>query len=254
MPLTRRAFLNLAAGGLATDLLLRTAQARDAEAPAIKALVFDAFPIFDPRPIFLLAEEFFPGKGAELSNLWRIRQFEYQWLRALAGRYVDFWQATDDALLFSANALKLELSAQERSQLMEGYLKLKAWPDVPAALHSLTDSGMRLGILSNATAEILDAGISNSELTGVFEHVLSTDALRLYKPDPRAYQMAADVFALPREKIGFVAFAGWDVAGAKWFGYPTFWVNRLKSPIEELGVSPDAMVGTVAELVQLFQK
>jgi len=254
MPLSRRDFLNLAAGGLASDLLPRMARADGANTPEIKALVFDAFPIFDPRPVFLLAEELFPGKGADLSNLWRIRQFEYQWLRALAGHYVDFWQATDDALVFSANALKLDLSTPKRTQLMEAYLNLKAWPDVSSALHSLKDSGLRLGMLSNATTTILEAGIRNSGLTGLFEHVLSTDTLETYKPDPRAYQMAVDAFGVGREEIAFVAFAGWDVAGAKWFGYPTFWVNRPNAPLEELGVSPDKTVGTVAELVPLVRK
>ena len=254
MPLSRRDFLNLSAGGLAAHLLLRPSRARASERQQIRALVFDAFPILDPRPVFLLAEALYPGQGADLSNLWRIRQFEYQWLRALSGHYVDFWQATEDALVFSANALKLELPAQKRSQLMEAYLKLKVWQDVPSALHSLRGSGIRLGVLSNATAEMLESGLRNSDLTDLFEHVLSTDALRTYKPDSRAYQMAVDAFGLPREEIGFVAFAGWDVAGAKWFGYPTFWVNRLKSSREELGVSPDVTVGTVAELVVLLQK
>ena len=254
MPLSRRDFLNLAAGGITTGDLLRTSRAHCATTPKIRALVFDAFPIFDLRPVFMLAEELFPGKGADLSNIWRIRQFEYQWLRALSGHYVDFWRATDDALVFSANTLKLELPTQKRNQLMEAYLQLKAWPDVPSALHSLRDARIELAILSNATGKILDAGIRNSALTGLFAHVLSTDTLRTYKPDPRAYQMAIDAFGLPREEIGFVAFAGWDVAGAKWFGYPTFWVNQLNAPIEELGISADATSGTLAELVLLLQK
>ena len=254
MPLSRRDFLSLAASSLTPDLLLRTSRARASETTQIRALVFDAFPILDLRPVFLLAEELFPGRGAELSNLWRIRQFEYQWLRALSGQYVDFWQATDDALVYSATTLKLELSTRNRTELMQAYLQLKVWPDVPSALHSLRASGVRLGVLSNATAKILEAGIRNSGLTSLFEHVLSTDTLSTYKPDPRAYQMALDAFRLPREEIGFSAFAGWDVAGAKWFGYPTFWVNRLKAPPEELGVSPDATVGSVADLVTLLQK
>jgi 2-haloacid dehalogenase len=83
----------------------------------------------------------------------------------------------------------------------------------------------------------------------VFEHALSTDSIRVYKPDPRAYQMAVDAFGLGREEIGFAAFAGWDVAGAKWFGYPTFWVNRLNAPVEELGVAPDATGATLTDLV-----
>ena len=95
---------------------------------------------------------------------------------------------------------------------------------------------MRLGFLSNFTPAMLDAAIRSSGLGGVFEHVLSTDRVRTYKPDPRAYQLGLDAFRLPREQIVFAAFAGWDAAGAKRFGYPTYWVNRLQAPPEELGV------------------
>jgi 2-haloacid dehalogenase len=222
--------------------------------PRIKALAFDAFPILDPRSIFERAERLFPGKGVELSNVWRIRQFEYQWLRALAGHYADFWRSTEDALVFSANALKLDLPAEKRDQLMAEYLKLKVWPDVPSTLQSLSNAGIRLALLSNATSAILNAGIKNSELDGVFEHVLSTNSARVYKPDPRAYQMAVDAFGLGREEIGFVAFAGWDVAGAKWFGYPTFWMNRLNAPLEEFGLVPDATGGTLTELIAFLDR
>lgn len=85
--------------------------------------------------------------------------------------------------------------------------------------------------------------IDSAGLGGIFEQRLSTDAIRTYKPDPRAYQMGIDAFGLRLDQIGFVAFGGWDAAGAKSFGYTTFWVNRLGLPVEELGISPDG-VGT----------
>lgn len=252
MRIGRRNFLRFAAAGAVIHAVAPTRTSNAATLPRIRALAFDAFPILDPRPIFARVELLFPGKGAEMSNLWRARQFEYQWLRALGGHYVDFWQATEDALVFSAKTLKLHLAPEQRDQLMAEYLKLKAWPDVPSSLQSFIDAGIRLALLSNATSAILDTGIRNSGLDGVFEHVLSTDRSRVYKPDPHAYQMAVDAFGLGREEIGFVAFAGWDVAGAKWFGYPTFWVNRLNVPLDELGVVPDARVETLSELAALF--
>jgi len=249
MSLNRREFLNLAAAGVITGLMASSPLARAATSSKIKAIAFDAFPIFDPRPVFALAEQLFPGKGAELSNAWRTRQFEYQWLRALSGRYADFWQTTEDALVFSGELLKLDLTTDKRKQLMDAYLGLKAWPDVLPALQSLKEAGIRLAFLSNATSKILDAGIKNSGLEGVFEHVLSTDKIKTYKPDPRAYQMAIDAFNLKREEILFVPFAGWDAAGAKSFGYTTFWVNRLNLPVEKLGVIPDAVGQNLTDLV-----
>jgi 2-haloacid dehalogenase len=246
MRLNRREYLQRAAAGMTTGVMASTALARDVR--TIKSVAFDAFPIFDPRPIPALAERLLPGKGAALSDLWRTRQFEYQWLRALSGRYADFWQSTEDALTFAAKALKIDLTREGREELMAAFLKLKAWPDVPSVLKSLKEAGIRLAFLSNATPTILEAGIENSGLQGLFEHVLSTDRIRTYKPDPRAYQMAVDALGLKREEIAFAAFAGWDAAGAKWFGYPTFWVNRLNAPIEELGVAPDATGRSLADL------
>ena len=71
-------------------------------------------------------------------------------------------------------------------------------------------------------------------MNGVFDHVLTADRVSAYKPDPRAYRIGLDAFGLNPDQILFAAFAGWDAAGAKSFGYPTFWVNRQNQPAEEL--------------------
>jgi len=217
--------------------------------PSIKAVLFDAFPIFDARPVLAIAEKLFPGKGAELGNLWRTKQFEYQWLRALSGNYANFWQTTEDSLVFACAALKLELKTDARMQLMQAYLVLKAWPDVSVALSALKQAGVRLAFLSNMTKQMLDANIKSAGLDGMFEQVLSSDSIRSYKPDARVYQIGLDALQLKREEILFAAFAGWDAAGAKTFGYPTFWVNRLQAPSEELGVVPDRVGKDLSELV-----
>ena len=254
MRLNRRQCLALVAGSIATHPLAEESAARAETQPQVKAIAFDAFPVFDARPIAALAERLFPENGAELSNIWRTRQFEYQWLRALGRNYADFWQATEDALVFAAALLGLELSRDKRGKLMDAYLELRAWPEVPNALEELKSAGLRLALLSNATPAILNAGINNSKLEGIFDYVLSTDRIKSYKPDQRAYRMAVDAFGLTRQEILFVAFAGWDVAGAKWFGYPTFWVNRLKSPGEELGVAADAIGSDLNDLVSFVNR
>jgi len=253
MAINRRAFLNLVAGATATSVLGSTLGARAATKKKINAIAFDAFTTFDPRPVFALADQLFPGRGAELSNAWRVRQFEYQWLRALSGRYADFRQATEEALVFAANLLKLDLSAEKRDRLMEAYLELKAWPDAAPALRSLREQGVRLALLSNATRPMLEAWIDRSGLESTYEYVLSTDEIKTYKPDPRAYRMAVEAFGLTIDDIAFAAFGGWDVAGAKWFGYTTFWVNRLNLPVEQLGVTPDGMGASLTELVPFVQ-
>jgi len=217
---------------------------------SVKAVAFDALTTLDPRPVFALAENLFPGKGADLAAAWRTRQFEYTWLRTISRRYIDFWQVTEDALVFAANMLKLNLTGNQRVRLMDTYLAIRCWPDAPAALRALKDKGTRLAFLSNWTVEMLEAGIRNSGLEQVFDHVLSTDRVGAFKPDPRAYQMGVDAFGLKREEILFAAFGGWDAAGAKAFGYPTFWVNRQNQPAEELGVKADHAGATLDDLVR----
>jgi 2-haloacid dehalogenase len=229
---------------IATATLAQTRHRR------VKAIAFDAFVTFDPRPIFALAEQLFPGKGAEFSNLWRVRQFEYTWLRTLTGRYVDFWKVTDGALSYAAASAKVELTTEKRERLMQAYLSLKAYPDVMPALRVLHGAGIRLAFLSNMTEQMLQSAIASAGLDGLFELILSTDRVRAYKPDPRAYRMAIDALGLPCEDIVFAAFGGWDAAGAKSFGYRTFWANRLKAPGEELDVIPDASGESLLELVR----
>jgi 2-haloacid dehalogenase len=251
MPVNRREFVVLAAGSVAAATAVAPLdQIRAANGAKIKAIAFDGFPIIDPRPVFAKAEEIFPGKGAELSNGWRTRQFEYTWLRTLGGHYADFWQVTQEALVFSAKSLRIDLSADQRDQLMQTYLELKAWPDVAPALKLFKAAGIRMAFLSNLTDAMLTAAVKNSGLESFFEDHLSTDKVGAFKPDPRAYQMGPDAFKLKKEEIAFAAFAGWDVAGAKWFGYPTFWVNRMNAPIEELGVAPDGTGSGLADLAK----
>ncbi len=250
MTLDRRQFLGLTAGSILAGALPTVSFAHDVRQPRFRAIAFDAFPIFDPRPIGALAESLFPGNGQALMNAWRIRQFEYQWLRALGGEYVNFLQATRDSLIFAIKQLRLEASPQKHVQLMAAWSNLQVWPDAAASLHTLQNAGVRLAFLSNMTSRVLTDGLIAAKLDQLFEAVISTDQVRSYKPDRRAYQLGVDTLRLRKEDILFVAFAGWDVAGAKWFGYPTFWANRTSAPQEELGVSADAVGADLSALVK----
>jgi len=156
----RRAFLTTGLG-LAGTLFVPavTAAVRPSK---YRAVAFDAFPVFDPRPIAARCEALFPGRGSELAGMWRTRQFEYSWLRTLGGQYADFWRVTEDALVFAAKAMKVSLSPEQRDRLMQCYLELKAWPDVVPALVQLRAAGLRMAFLSNFTAPMLDAAIRNS--------------------------------------------------------------------------------------------
>jgi 2-haloacid dehalogenase len=250
--INRRRFLQAATVAVTTSGAVTPATAALAGRNAIRAIAFDGFPIFDPRPIFALAETFFPGRGAELSNAWRARQFEYTWLRTVAGRYRDFLGIIDDALIFAGRSLGLDMTEARRAALVNGYLNMKAWPDVVPALSKLKQDGIRLALLSNFPSTMLDANIRSADLGAFFEYNLSTDAVQVFKPHPRAYQMGIDAFRIGREEILFAAFAGWDASGAKLFGYPTFWINRQRQPLELLDAAPDGEGAGMQDLLSFL--
>lgn len=251
MSQTRRTFLYnsarlLLAGtafssGLVSPLQAKNTVPDTTKHRPIRAIAFDAFPIFDPRPVFGLAKQLFPEKGQAFTTLWRTRIFEYTWLRATAGKYQDFWACIEDALQYTARELQVNLTPAKQHQLMQAFLAIKAYPDVQPALESFNKAGIKLAFLSNMTEPMLSAGIKNSGLGGYFDHILSTDQAKTFKPDPKAYNLAPEAFGLDKEEIAFAAFASWDASGAKWFGFPTVWVNRLHFGEEVLKVQPDAV-------------
>lgn len=218
--------------------------------PRFKAVAFDFLVLFDPNSVVSEVEQSFPGKGLAFTQLWRTRQFEYAWLRSITDRYVDFFTVTEDALVYASNAMKLELTAERKQRLMNAYLRLTPWPDAADTLRQLRASGVRVIALANFSPDMLQANTANAGLAGLFDALVSTDANRTYKPDPRSYRLGIEQLQLAREDVLFAAFGGWDAAGAKAFGYPTVWVNRLNQPVEELGVRPDEIVTDLKGLLE----
>ena len=251
--LHRRAFLAAAAAPLAVSALATTGSIAKLLESRIRAVAFDGFAIFDATKIVNDADVVVPGHARELVTTWRARQFEYQWLRTLGGRYADFRQTGDDALSYATRALGLTISREQHARLLDAQLTLEPWPDAAKAVGALREAGLRLAFLSNMTESMLHAGSKRAGFRDAFELVLSTDRVKASKPDPRAYRMAVDAFGLERDRIAFVAFAGWDAAGASWFGYPTVWMNRMSAPADALASEPRAVARDLSEVVLLVR-
>lgn len=218
--------------------------------PRFKAVAFDYLVLFDANSVVGAAEQAFPGQGRELAQLWRTRQFEYTWLRSITGRYVDFFAVTEDALVYAANAMKLELTPEHKQRLLNAYLHLAPWPDTADTLRRLREHDIRVIALANFSPNMLQANAEHAGLTALFDALVSTDTNRTYKPDPRAYQLGMERLHLAKHDILFAAFGGWDAAGAKAFGYPTAWVNRFNQPAEELGIQPDHISPDLSGLLE----
>ena len=170
----------------------------------VKALVFDAYgTLFDVRSVLKRCEETFPGHGSDLTTLWRAKQLEYTWLRSLMVKYEDFWQVTQDGLVFACRSLGLTPSHDQIDQLMQAYLTLVPFPEVAAALDAL--DRLPCSILSNGSPIMLASVVRNAGLDSHFQHVLSVDEVRIYKPSPAVYQLAETHLGIRRDEIGFVS-------------------------------------------------
>ncbi len=228
-----------------------------------KAVIFDAYgTLFDVHSVVAAAEQMFPGHGDALSQLWRLKQIEYTQLRSLSdpagARYRPFWDVTLDALRYAARRLNLALTGAGEKRLMDEYACLSAFPDVLPVLRrlrELRDDGSRpgLAILSNGNPQMLDIAVKSAGMSGLFDHVLSVDAVRAYKPAAAAYGLGTAAFGVVPRDIVFVSSNGWDAAGAGWFGYTTFWINRQRLPAEELGIPPTGTGGGMAELAAFLE-
>lgn len=206
----------------------------------IHAIIFDAYgTLFDVYSIGVTAEKLFPGKGEVLATLWRDKQIEYSRLRSMCSTYKPFWEVTQDALVFSCRKLQLDLNFDAQHLLMAQYAKLPAFPENKSVLERLQQLDFKLAILTNANPQMLELAVKSAGMESLFDHLLSVDSVRKFKTAPEAYQLGTDLFGLPAKNILFVSSNCWDVCGASWFGYKTFWANRSGAPLEELGVIPD---------------
>lgn len=215
--------------------------------PDVRAFAFDAYgTLFDVHSVVEACREVTADPEA-LSLQWRAKQLEYTWLRALMGRYVDFWEVTRAALRFALRHLKVEATEAQVERLMQAYLSLRPFPEVPETLKTLYPRHV-LAILSNGSPRMLQAAVESSGLTPYLHHVLSVDGIRTYKPNPAVYDLAPKVLGVSKESMVFVSSNAFDVIGAKAFGLPVCWCNRAGAPLDELGFAPDVTVGRLDEI------
>jgi 2-haloacid dehalogenase len=217
----------------------------------IRACVFDAYgTLFDYASAAAGCRDVLGDKLERLTALWRDKQLQYTWLRAIQGRHANFQQVTGDALDFALATLGLTGSAL-RSRLMGLYLKLDAFPEVPETLRRLRSGGMKTAILSNGSPMMLQAAIESAGLVGLFDGVFSVEEVGVYKPHPKVYQLAVDRLGMPASAISFQSSNAWDAYAASAFGMQVVWCNRYGQSRERLPGSPDREIKSLAELPSL---
>ncbi|HLZ03236.1 MAG TPA: haloacid dehalogenase type II [Bradyrhizobium sp.] len=197
----------------------------------IQAVVFDAYgTLYDTQSVADVTEEAFPGYGEIITQVWRIKQLEYSWLRSLMRRYENFATITRDSLAYTLRILGLQYEDDTFARIIDRYLHLDLYPDALAALDALKDR--KLAILSNGSPDMLNALVKNSGLDRVLEATISVDAKKIFKPSPEAYLLIEEELGIAPASVLFVSSNPWDACGAKAFGLNVAWIER---------VTPEAM-------------
>ncbi|CAB5141255.1 Haloacid dehalogenase, type II (EC [Olavius algarvensis associated proteobacterium Delta 3] len=218
----------------------------------IRACVFDAYgTLFDVHSAVGKYRQRLGDLADPVSLLWRTKQLEYTWLRSLMGHHADFWQVTRDALDFAFDMHHLK-DPELRKDLIDAYLHLDCYPEVPEALSTLKARGFKIAILSNGTPAMLEAAVTNSGLGGLIEQNFSVEEVGIFKPDPRVYQLAVDGLDVTSGEIVFQSSNAWDASGASAFGFKVAWINRFDQSAERLPGRPDAEIRSLMELPPLL--
>lgn len=237
----------------------------------IKAVVFDAYgTLYDIQSVADITEDAFPGYGEIITQVWRIKQLEYTWLRSLMRRYQDFAAITRDSLAYSLRVLGLAYESETFERVIEKYLHLDLYPDATSALTALKPR--KLAILSNGSPDMLNTLVRNTKLDRLLDATISVDAKKIFKPSPEAYMLIGEVLGTAPSETLFVSSNPWDVAGAKAFGLNVAWIERvtpeamalacvenelvapltmfkaIRTQMDELGFAPDHRVRALSEL------
>jgi len=214
----------------------------------IEACVFDAYgTLFDVSSVARGAQDALGDRWQALSDLWRTKQLQYTWLRGLAGHHAEFWQVTGDALDYAMTTLNIE-DRTLRDRLMNLYLSISAYPEVPAMLAALKAKGMKLAILSNGSPSMLAAAVENSGIAHYFDTVLSVEEVGVYKPHPNVYGMVPRSLGVAKENVCFLSSNGWDAFSAKAFGFQVLWCNRFAQASERIPAVPDGEIKDLSAL------
>ncbi len=240
----------------------------------IKAVVFDAYgTLYDIQSVAAVTERAFPGYGEIITQVWRIKQLEYTWLRSSMGRYEDFSVVTRESLAYTLRCLGLKYDAEAFARIMDKYLHLDLYPDALAALTAMKDK--KLAILSNGSPDMLDTLVKNSGLDLILDATISIDSKKIFKPSPDAYALIESTLHIPPHEVLFISSNPWDACGAKAFGLNVAWIERvtpeamaqacvrsdlvapltmfkaIRTQMDELGLEPDYRIHALAELPDL---
>ena len=215
-----------------------------------KAIVFDAYgTLFDVNSAAEKSKDKIGNKWENFANFWRTTQLEYTWLRSLMKKHKNFWQITEDSLDKSMETFQIDKSL--RNDLLSLYKELSPYPEVKNVLENLKKKSFKLAIVSNGTPELLNHLVKSSDLENLFDDIFSVEEVKIYKPDPKVYDIPVNKYKVSKGEITFLSANTWDVSGAGNYGYNSIWVNRNNSVFDKLDYKPKNEIKNLKQLLDL---
>ncbi len=215
-----------------------------------KAIVFDAYgTLLDVNSAAEKCKNKIGDKWENFANYWRTTQLEYTWLRSLMKRHKDFWQITEDSL--DKSMLTFEIDKSMKSELLKLYKELSPFPEVKNVLEEFKNKSIKIAILSNGTPDLLNHLVKSSNLENLFDDIFSIEEVKIYKPDPKVYDIPVKKYKIKKQEITFLSSNTWDVCGGGNYGYNAIWVNRGNNIFDNLDYKPNNEVNNLKELLNL---
>ena len=224
----------------------------------LNTCVFDAYgTLFDVNAAARIAanepnRKIFKEVWPSVSNIWRMKQLQYTWLRSMTEAYTDFWSITQNSLDFALETHKLQNDLLLKERLLALYWELQPYSEVSQMLKDLKESGITTAILSNGSPEMLSGAVKSSDLNDLIDEIISVETVKIFKPSARVYEQVENIIGCSKADVLFVSSNGWDIAGAAGFGFTTAWVNRLKDPIDRLPHKPMHIVEDLTCIPSFF--
>lgn len=211
---------------------------------------FDVYgTLIDTAGVTQALKQFAGERSVQFSNLWREKQLEYSFRRALMQNYVHFGFCTRYALDYTCTALDIEISAADKKELLAGYKVLPPFPDALEALPELQNAGFNLFAFSNGKPEDVASLLETSGISSYFEDVVSTDEIKSFKPNPAVYAHFLRRTGATGEQAWLVSGNPFDVIGAVSAGMRAAWVRRSPQAIfDPWEIKPTITIGSLAEL------
>ena len=216
----------------------------------ITACIFDAYgTLFDVNSAASKCKEQLGDKWESFANAWRTTQLEYTWLRSLMKKHKNFWQITEDSLDHAMATFNIDKNM--RKELLNLYKELSPYPEVKECLDALKSKKIKIAILSNGTTDLLKGLVKNNNIQSYFDNIISVEDVKIYKPDPKVYEMPIKKYNCKPENICFLSSNTWDVSGGGVFGYNAVWVNRFNKIFDKLGYNPQYIINNLNQLLEL---